>query len=265
MNERLRVSFIEFLNALPLGWDFVHGHQQGRFRLLFDVPSECARHLQTGEADVGLIPVIEYQRIEGLRVIPSISIASRREVRSVLFVSRKPIEEVRTVALDTSSKTSVALLKILLTFRYQREDVDFQASRPSIDLMLERCDAALLIGNPALHLSRPDLRVYDLAAEWNRYTGKPFVFAFWAVRSGIAVDGLADSFQTGRDRGLASIDLIAANYAPKLGLTEHEIKDYLRANLDYSLDLANLDGLEHFYRLSHELGLIESVRPLEFI
>jgi len=261
----LRISFIEFLNAAPLGWGFLHGSLKGRHQILFDVPSECARKLASGAADAGLIPVIEYQRISGLRVVPGISIAARAEVRSVLFLSRKPIHDVQTVAVDVSSRTSVVLLKILLEEFHGCRGVDYVEFPPNPRTMLEEADAALLIGNPALAISRHGLYVYDLAAEWNRFTGLPFVFAFWAVREGVELAEAGGDFEQSRREGLQSIPFISEWYSSRLPISSPEIRQYLTGNLNYRLDEANLEGLRRYYDLAAKLGLIERPRPLEFL
>lgn len=261
---KIRVSFIEFLNSVPLGWGFLHGRQQGAFQVLFDVPSECARHLATGEVDVGLIPVIEYQRIPGLRILPDIAVASRHEVKSVLFVSRTPLAEIRRVALDTSSRTSAVLLKILL-HHYGKTEVEYLEHPPDPEAMLARCEAALLIGNPALRIDRTGLYVFDLAREWHRLTGLPFVFAFWAVRPGIELGSQAEIFYASREEGLQSLDQIASLYSERLGLPEGEIRVYLKDHLDYRLDPPHRQGLLKFFELAESLGLIPQIRPLDFL
>lgn len=263
--QRLRISFIEFLNAAPLGWSFLHGDLQGMHDLILDVPSQCARRLSRGEAEVGLIPVVEYQRIQDLSVIPGIAIASREEVRSVLFVSRRPIREVERVAVDTSSRTSVALLQILFQEGYGCRNVELVPAPPQPRSMLAEFDAALLIGNPALQVSRQGLYVYDLAQEWYRFTGLPFVFAFWAVRREAARPGVARMFQQALADGLASIPFIAEWYSSRLPLPAPEIRRYLTTNLDYRLDDRCLQGLDRFYALARKCGILDQVAPLQFL
>jgi chorismate dehydratase len=261
---KLKVSFIDYLNSVPLGWGFLQGPDQDAFDLLFDVPSECARHLSTGEADIGLIPVIEYQRTPDLLVLPDIAIASKREVKSVLFVSKVPLTEVRNVAVDTSSRTSVALLKILLYKFHGLDSITFQEESPDPDKMLELYDAALIIGNPALKVAQGGLHIHDLAREWNQFTGLPFVFAFWSVRAEVNLGTQQEIFYRSRDLGLKEVDSIARLYSKKLAVPEQEIRTYILENLNYSLDEANLRGLEAFYEAAAELGLISSPRPLKF-
>ncbi len=261
---RFRASFINFLNTVPLGWGFLRGSYRQSFEILFDVPSECARHLSSGEADVGLIPVIEYQRIDGLRVLPRISISAKREAKSVLFVCRKPLLEIRRVAVDTSSRTSAALLQIVLQSFYRRSDVVFEPHRPDPSAMLEDHDAALIIGNPALRVPSRPLHVVDLAQEWNRFTGLPFVFAVWAVRSGVDLGPDAALFYQSRDEGLQQLERIAELYSQRLSLPRAEILTYLSEYLDYGLDGENLRGLTTFFEMARDLGLIDTVRPLDF-
>ena len=258
---KLKVSFIEFLNAVPLGWGLTEGRYRDTLDLVFDVPSGCAEHLAADEVDVGLIPVIEYQSIEGLKVLPGISIGARREVKSVLFISRVPLEAVSRVAVDRSSRTSVALLKIILQEFYRKDSVEYTAEPPDPERMLERYDAALLIGNPALHVSDSFL-VYDLAHEWYRFTGLPFVFAVWAVRPGVDLGDQAELFYLSRAAGLEAIDIVAQQYSERLGLPASEIRDYLN-NLDYFLDDASRRGLETFFELAAQARLIPSPRPLD--
>lgn len=265
MNRKFRVSFIEFLNAIPLGWGFTHGSQRGLFDLIFDVPAECARHLRTGEADVGLIPVVEYFKIPDLKIIPDIAIASRAEVKSVLFVSKVPIQEVRTISVDSSSRTSTALLKVLLYEFYGCHTVEFTESLPDAERMLQNHDAALLIGNAALQIPHQKRYVYDLAHEWNRFTGLPFVFAFWAVRDGVHLGGSLDAFYRSRQEGMAAIDEIASIYSGRLHLDPEEIRSYLTSNLDYSLDKKNLDGLRLFLSLAKTSNIVAEPTQLTFV
>ena len=179
--RRLRISAISYLNTAPLMWDFEHGEAGREFDISYTLPSACARALADGTADIGIIPAAAYAEIPGLQILPDVAIASRRAVRSILLVSKVPIEKVRSVALDTSSMTSVALTKILFE-KWLGGGRTFTAMAPDIDQMLAEHDAGLLIGDPALKIDRARYHTLDLAEEWIRHTGKPFVFAFWAVR-----------------------------------------------------------------------------------
>jgi chorismate dehydratase len=246
-----------------LAWGLQHGHPSERYHLAFTTPAACADDLESGRADIGIIPSIEYQRIDGLRVLPGLSIASKQRVRSVLLLSRVPIEDVRSVALDTSSRTSAALVKILFA-EFYGIDVAAHPSAPDPTAMLNQADAALLIGDPAL-LYDGDALVFDLASEWQKFTGLPFVFALWAVRPFEAslVD-LRRDFEVSLNQGLRHVDNIAAEWAPRLGIAPEAVRIYLTENIDYTLDEENLAGLQLFYRLAHKAGMISSVKELDF-
>ena len=263
-NHRIRVSFIEFLNSVPLGWTFLEGPHQEEFDLKLAVPSECADHLASQEADVGLIPAIEYQRIPGLRILPDLSISSRRESRTVLFATRVPLEQVKSIALDTSSRTSVVLLRIILERFLGRQDIAYHPHEPEPDRMLSRFDGALIIGNPAFRVERDRFFVHDLAREWYRFTGLPFVFALWAVREGVDLGKKAGLFLLSRQVGLQSVSRIAEVYSQKLGISRDLISSYLLDNLDYSLDEVHLRSLEVFFGHAQELGVISRVKPIRF-
>lgn len=259
-----RVSVVQYLNTAPLVWGLQHGGRRERYRLAFTTPAACADDLEFGRADIGIIPSIEYQRIDGLKVLPGLSIASKERVRSVLLLSRVPIDRVRSVALDTSSRTSVALVKILFA-EFYGIDVVAHPSAPHPTAMLESADAALLIGDPAL-LYEGDAQVFDLASEWRKFTGLPFVFALWALRP--LEGGLADlprDFQASLHQGLRHVDDIAAEWAPRLGISREVVRIYLTENIDYTLDEANLAGLQLFYRLAHKAGLISSLKELDLV
>src|SRR5215469_7627883 len=233
--QALRVSAISFLNTAPLMWDFERGDAGKDFEISYTIPSECAAALAAGSADMGIIPAVTYAQIPNLVILPNIAIAAKDRVRSILLISKKPMDDVRTVATDTSSRTSVALTQVLFAkfFGGHRE---FTPHPPDIKEMLKEHDAALLIGDSALKISVHDslYHLYDLAHGWRRLTGKPFVFAFWAVRldalhrqaTGL---NLREVFQRSRDQGLLpeSVAVLSKEWAPRLGITETEVTTYL--------------------------------------
>lgn len=258
-----RISVVQYLNTVPLVWGMLRGEQQGKFDLNLTVPSRCADAVRAGAAEVGIIPVIEYQRIPDLEIIEGLSISSEKEVRSVLLLSTKPIEEIRTVAMDVSSRTSVALVTILLRKFYDLS-ISSSPAHPDARAMLSRADAALLIGDPALEFRDPAVRVYDLAAEWWKFTGLPFVFAVWAGNSKGKLGRWAEDFHASLEFGLARIDDIAREYAPRHNMTPDEVRFYLTENINYNLDEEKLEGLRLFYRFACELELIPKPRELRF-
>jgi chorismate dehydratase len=267
----LRISAISYLNTAPLMWDFERGHAGREFDISYTLPSACARALQAGNADIGIIPAAAYAQIPELTVLPGVAIASRQPVRSILLVSRVPLEKIRTVALDTSSMTSVALTKILFE-KWLGGGRTFTPMAPDIDAMLTAHDAALVIGDPALQIDRSRYFTLDLAEEWIRYTGKPFVFAFWAVRQQALREtapshDLAAVFQQSRDHGLeaASLDQITREWGPRLGLKEADVRSYLTESIYYHLDAACLEGLQLFYRYAAEIGALPAAPKIIFL
>jgi chorismate dehydratase len=269
--RRLHISAISYLNTAPLMWDFEHADAGRHFEISYTLPSACARALAEGTADIGIIPVAAYTQIPGLQILPDVAIASRRAVRSILLVSQIPVELVRTVALDTSSMTSVALAKILFE-KWLGGGRTFTPMEPDIEKMLDCCDAGLVIGDPALQVDRRRYHTLDLAEEWIRYTGKPFVFAFWAVRGDAVREAdpamdLAAVFRDSRDHGLMpeSLDKISREWAPRVGLSEADVRAYLTENIHYQFDAGCLDGLRLFYRYAAEIGALPAAPELQFV
>jgi chorismate dehydratase len=287
--RRLRISAISYLNTAPLMWDFEHGEAGSEFEISYTLPSACARALEAGTADIGVIPAAAYAHVPGLMVLPDVAIASRRPVRSILLVSRVPVDKIRTVALDTSSMTSVALTKILFE-KWLGGGREFASMEPDVEKMLAHHDAGLLIGDPALQIDRSRYLTLDLAEEWIRYTGKPFVFAFWAVRQNalqeevvcgdsrprlsasrsdapVPAPDLAQVFQQSRDHGLepASLDHIASEWAPRLGIPEADVRSYLTENIYYRFDAPCLEGLQLFYRYAAEIGALPTAPEMRFL
>jgi chorismate dehydratase len=274
--SRLKIAAISYLNTAPLMWDFEHAASDAPsdFDISYTIPSACAEDLRGTRADIGIIPAAAYTTVPDLVIIPDVAIAARRAVRSILLVSKRPVDalwsKVRTVALDTSSMTSVALAKILFA-KWLGGARRYRAMSPDLDAMLDACDAALLIGDPALQVDRTRYFTLDLAEEWVARTGKSFVFAFWAIRkqSLTTRNGSAIShvFKDSRDHGLSpkNLEAIAQEWAPRLGLTVEVIRVYLTHNIHYYLDPPSLEGLQLYYRLAAEIGALPPARELHFV
>ena len=260
-------------------WDFEHAGVGADFHISYTIPSACAEALRTGTADIGIIPAAAYATVPDLVIIPDVAIAARRAVRSILLVSKKPVDhsserplwkQVRTVALDTASMTSVALAKILFA-KWLGGARDYKPMAPDLDAMLGACDAALLIGDPALQVDRTRYATLDLAEEWVARTGKSFVFAFWAIRkqalAGRNGAAIAEVFKTSRDHGLSpkNLEAIAQEWAPRLDLVVEIVRVYLTHNIHYYLDPPCLEGLQLYYRLAAEIGVLPRAPELQFI
>lgn len=269
--RRLRISAISYLNTAPLMWDFDHGEAAKDFDIFYTVPSSCAAALRQGTGDIGIIPAIAYNSIPGLVIIPEVAIAARGPVRSILLISKMPLEKIRTVATDNSSLTSVALTKVLFG-KWWGGGREFRSLPPELPSMLRECDAALVIGDPALKVDRSRYQVLDLAEEWRRLSGKSFVFAFWAVREAALAEmepglDLAGIFQASRDHGLqsAALEEIARDWSGRLQITPAAVKDYLTRNIYYQLDQDCLEGMEMFFRYAAECGAVERLLPINFL
>jgi chorismate dehydratase len=269
----LRVSAISYLNTAPLMWDFEHGESaetlKRNFSIDYTIPSRCADALKTGAADIGIIPVAAYTAIPDLVIIPDVAIAAKNQVRSILLVSKVSLEKIRSVATDSSSRTSSALVQVFLK-KFVGVDAGFTPQQPDLKEMLRWHDAALLIGDVALQAQTSGRYVYDLAEEWRRWTFLPFVFAFWAVRKAALGNlsgevNLARVFQQSRDNGLNHVPEITREWSGCLGLKEPVMHEYLTTNIDYSLDDENLRGLKLFYRYAAECQVLPPAPELQFV
>ncbi len=254
----VRLGAVGYLNAEP----HVFGLEaDAGFRLERDLPSRVARRLHAGDVDLGLVPSIEYA-FGGYSIVPEVAIASRGPVRSVCLFHRGPLERVRRVAIDTSSRTSATLVKILLGERLGRHP-QYVPMGPSLVDMLAVADAALLIGDPALDHEADAARL-DLGEEWLRLTGLPFVYAFWAGRAGAVNPAGVRRLQEALGAGREALATIAAAQAGGESARAARYEAYLRENIVFTLGEAERSGLREFYRRAHALSLIPAVPELRF-
>jgi len=287
--QKLRISIVQYLNTAPLVWGFTNGPLAGKYDLSFTVPSQCAEALRTGAADIAIIPAIEYQRIPGLVVLPDLAIASQNRVRSLLIIAKKPIEQVRSIALDRSSRSTQALTRILAAEHWNISPEFFETD-PNLSSMLQRADAALLIGDPALRISvaiekkstvSPQGRavcqaatlgipgaeifhVYDVVGEWRKYSSLPAVMAVWAARPEVVTPEVLTDFSASRDFGLSQLPAISLGAARELELPQEILESYLRHNIDFSLAEENRRGLERYFQEAAKLELIPKNKKIEW-
>lgn len=274
----MHYALISFLNARPLWWGLIRdSHANDTHE--FTSPARCADLLAEGKAHLGLVPAVEMMRIPDLVAVPGICIASRSEVRSVLMFSRVPLESIRSVALDPSSRTSVVLARILLAERLGEEtyrEIRFDAVESQHLASLEGHDAAVIIGDPALQASRshgsgsmPGIRRYDLASEWYAMWGEPFVFALWAGRRDVLAEcdarRLVETLDASRGFGLNHVETIAREASEELGLPWDELIEYFRSALHYDLGEPERRGLARFYSLAKKWSLIEKAKDIEWL
>jgi chorismate dehydratase len=290
--KKLRVSVVEYLNTAPLVWGLTDdGPLAGKYDLSFTVPSQCAESLRRGDSDVAIIPSIEYQRMDGMVALPGMAIASKNEVRSLLVVARKPIEAAKKIALDTSSRATVGLVR-LLSAAHWRISPEFVDAAPDASAMLKTADAALVIGDPALRISLhmealsgkapsneeccqgsaddmpvpgfETLFVYDVVHQWRQMTGKPAVLAMWVGRRDAITPEVVADFTASKQYGLERVREIAEAASIKLDLPPRALERYLTENIHFDLDDDNLAGLKLYFEKAAAAGLIPRARPLEF-
>jgi chorismate dehydratase len=258
----IRLGAVSYLNARPLTWALDGAPQ--RWHVRYDVPSACAALLHGGHIDLGLIPSIEYLHSPDYRFVPGVGIGSRGPIASVALYTRRPVEHIRHVALDTSSRTSVALVKVLCRHRFGVDPL-FVHHGPDLAAMTRECDAALLIGDPAFDADHEALALtkIDLGEAWTAMTGLPFVYAAWTGRAGAV--GAADvaALQHAQAAGVAAREAIAAEYGRGDAARTARAAAYLRDNVRYGLGADEAAGLQRFLDYAADLG-IGPRRTLEF-
>jgi chorismate dehydratase len=275
--SKLRISIVEYLNTAPLVWGFTDGPLAGKYDLSFTWPSQCAEALRTGAADVAIIPSIEYQRMENMVALPGMAVAAKGEVRSILVVSKRPIQRAKRIALDAE---------------HWNIEPEFVETAPDASEMLKNADAALVIGDPALRIALkmealstkvasggdcckgdPEdmpvpgfetIFVYDVAYQWSEMTGKPCVLAIWAGRRDAITPEVVADFQASKAYGLERLREISEAAAIKLDMPPRALERYLADNIHFGLEPEYLAGLNLYYQKAAATGLIPRHRRLEF-
>ncbi len=265
MTTSFRLAASSYLNSAPLIWSFLNGSKRGQVEFIDAVPARCAQLLAESAVEAALVPVIEYQRIAGGVLVRDVCVGSQKEVLSVVLVSQDTeLEQIRSVALDDSSRTSATLVKLIF-----REFLDHEPAwttrSPDLDEMLEQNDAALIIGDPGMTFPRQGLKVWDMASLWRKYTELGFVFAMWMIRDE-AVETAAREvdFAGARDEGVAHIEEIVQTYWDRIPMPVAELRNYLTQNIVFNVDESMERGLRLYFELAFKHGLIERVKPLRF-
>jgi chorismate dehydratase len=260
---RVRLGAVEYLNARPL----VYGldRHAGRFDVRFDIPARCAELLHGGQVDVGLVPSIEYLRGESYVAVPGVAIGSDGRVASVAVFSHQPIERIRTVALDASSRTSAALFRVLCAHHFGIAP-EVRVMPPEPERMLAACDAAMLIGDVALLFDHEAAGVQktDLGLAWQAYAGLPFVYAFWFGRPGLLTAGDIAALGEACRIGVEHAEEVARQHFPDDPVRAAIGARYLRDNVDFGFAERELAGLSRFYRDAADLGLVPGFREPRF-
>ena len=257
----VRVGAVSYLNAWPLTWTLTAGD---RWAVRQDVPAVCAALLHTGEVDLGLIPSVEYLQAPDYRFVPGVGIGSRGAIASVAIYTAREIRDVERLALDTTSRASVALARVLCARKY-RIQPELVPHRPDLPRMVQDCHAALLIGDRALEADHTalGLQKLDLGLEWTAMTGLPFVYAAWTGRPDAVGPGHVAELQRAQAEGVQAIDAIAAAYGGGDTARTGRAAAYLRDNVRYGLGRDETAGLQLFLDYAAELG-IGPQRKVEF-
>ena len=271
-----RISASSYSNTAPLIWSFLYGSQRGKYELILDnAPARSAELLASKRVDAALVPVIEYQRIEDVLLIKDVCVGAKEKVRSVCLVTKgEDLRDVKTVALDVSSKTSVALSKIIFR-EFLGFEPNWKTAEPNLSAMLADADCALLIGDPALSIAElnatddgqrttDQIRKFDLAETWKSFTGFGFVFAMWMANEEKIEAAKTIDFAAARDEGLAHLEEIISNYETEISLVREDFRRYLSENIAYSIDENMLKGLKLFFELARKNDLTEGNKPLLF-
>lgn len=224
----------------------LHGSQRGLVDLDFQIPADCADRLASGQADIGIVPSFELTR-QDLSIVPGVGIASHGPVRSILLVSSRPPADIRTLAADSSSRTSVQLARVILDRRYGASPA-IAPHAPDLNAMLQVADAALVIGDPALRvdIGPGPYRIYDLGAEWDAMTGLPMVFAVWAGRKEVVTPELCAAFRESARYGRERIEEIVAIEAPLRGFPPDLVREYLETHIVHELGPRDYEGMNLF-------------------
>jgi chorismate dehydratase len=246
----VRVCAVSYLNTTPLVWGMLHGPQRGLFDLDFQVPAGCADEVESGAADIGIIPAFELTRLD-LEVIPGTGIACRGPVRSILLVSSKPASEIQKLAVDASSRTSVQLARVILEHRFGVFP-ELISRPPDVEAMLREADAALVIGDPALRIDplRLPYTVYDLGGEWVEMTGLPLVFAVWAGRREAVTPDVAEAFRSSFEYGRCHMDEIVAQESARREFPRELVQEYLTHHIVHELGRREYEGMDLFLRMA---------------
>ena len=259
----LRIGAVGYLNARPLTWAL--DRDPDRWHVRYDVPSVCAALLYAGEVDLGLVPSVEYLSAPDYRMVPGIGVGSRGPVASVAMYTSRAVSDITSIALDTSSRTSVALIRVLCRHHF-RIDPGFVPHGPSLAAMTRVADAALLIGDPAFDADHQSLGLQkiDLGEEWGKMTGLPFIYAAWTGRTGAANADDVRALQEAQAEGLRAAEAIAAEYGRGDDRRTAKALAYLRDNVKYGIGPDEAKGLQLFLDYAADLGLAPARRRLEF-
>jgi predicted solute-binding protein len=251
---RPRVAAVSYLNTVPLVWGFAHSPElRDVFDVNFALPSLCAQQMSAGQADIGILPVIEMAR-QQLDYFPGTGIACHGPVRTILLISKVPYAQIKTLAVDAGSRTSVMLSRVILAERFGATPTVF-AHPADMEGMLAQADAALIIGDPALHIDPATIPYHclDLGGEWVTMTGLPMVFAVWSARKELIQDRYAEAFRASCRYGLDHMDDIVREQSPLRGVSPELTRAYLTKHIVFELGDEDYEGMRRYLDLALSL------------
>ena len=271
---RPRVGHIQFLNCLPLYHSLIGNGSMRDMDLVTGTPTELNLKLLQGKLDIGPISSIEYARnCEKFLLLPQLTVSSDMDVKSILLVCRTTPEDLdgKKVALTNMSATSQALVQIILKEAYNVNPIFF-SSPSNLNEMLEKADAALLIGDDALTalISPNGFRVFDLGMEWRRLTGKKMVYAVWVAQRELAeqnphlVGEVWRALHYSKDHSMDIVDRVAEDASRSRSFTAQFLRDYF-LNLRFDFDQEYQDGLICFFQKATKYGFLRKMPCFEFI
>ena len=256
MSAKIRIGAVSYLNTRPLVFGLEQGLAEERIELSYSVPARLTDRMIAGELDIALMPVIELAKMPALEIVPGLAIGTSGPSRSVLLISRRPIESVKSIALDAESRTSNVLVQVLCR-RVWNIAPRFSAGHRGLDEALLNCDAAVQIGDKALFAELPDgTVVYDLGGVWSAATSMPFVFAAWFSRPGMLDREIYEALHESRRRGVKAMSSIAEDYTWRGRQYPQLSKDYLERNIRFRLGSPELEAMRRFYTAAAEIGLV---------
>lgn len=260
--QAIPLAVVRFINTKPLAYGL--DQHPDLFKLQFHVPSQCAALLHGRSVDLAMLSAIEYLRQPDYRAVPGVAVASKGPVRSVALYTTRRIEDIRSIALDSRSRTSATLLRILCQRRYAIEP-EFVTMRPNLSAMLNRCDGALMIGDAALFAQPgPEVQKIDLGEEWTNMTGLPFVWSFWVGRPQTVRPAHVQALRSARVAGTSSLDTIVATHRFRNAAQAAIARSYLHENLRFELTEEGRAAVERFYAAAADIGVVPDAAPLRF-
>jgi chorismate dehydratase len=253
-NDIIRISAVSYLNTLPFLYGIEHSNLLNNIEFKLDYPSICAQKLIDNQVDISLIPVASTPLVKNAYFISDYCIGAHNEVKSVLLLSEVPLSEIKTVLLDYQSSTSVNLVRVL-AHKYWKVSPEWIKAEKGFENSISGNIAAIVIGDRTFSLIHQYKYVYDLSAEWYKFTGMPFVFATWAANKEISSEFL-NQFNQVLKFGISHLKEVADKYHKEYPNSNIDLYKYLTENISFLFNQEKKESLKLFYSYLFELQLI---------